>query len=457
MRFRKVAVIGGGASGLAAARTLSLEQVSFEIDLYERSSNVGGVWNYKNEKKQLRELKSLKNDINAVQDHVTPMYRFLETNLRNELMEFADVHFPNKIPMFPSRQQVQDYLEKYKTTISQKVNFHFNREVTSLVKKGLTWELTSEDTNSGQKSDQKYDAVIVANGHFDAPYIPRVEGLEQWHKLDPASITHSKYFDNPEQIRDKIVLIIGDSASGMDIAMQATYSAKKVYISSREKSKLGFASSLRATIIGMITKYLYGSNRSVTDVDGNIIENIDLVIFCTGYLYSVPFLKSYVKGSHLVIDDGSSIHELFKQIFYIYDPSLAFIGLPQMVVPMPLCEYQSLLVAKYFAGKLELPDTSIMLEEYKKEIESKGLSTAFHKFGFPGEVNYCNDLKKYVDEHSTDLAGLRPKEWTERLYNERDKIMEVKGERFKKMIDHINQLKDEGREFDLLVDDDKAA
>jgi cation diffusion facilitator CzcD-associated flavoprotein CzcO len=42
----RVAIIGAGAGGLVAARALREQNHFSQIDVYERRSDVGGVWNY---------------------------------------------------------------------------------------------------------------------------------------------------------------------------------------------------------------------------------------------------------------------------------------------------------------------------------------------------------------------------------------------------------------------------
>ncbi|CAG2119398.1 unnamed protein product [Medioppia subpectinata] len=42
----RVCVIGAGAGGLCAARHLSQYHSLFTFDVYEKTTKVGGVWNY---------------------------------------------------------------------------------------------------------------------------------------------------------------------------------------------------------------------------------------------------------------------------------------------------------------------------------------------------------------------------------------------------------------------------
>ena len=71
-RVRDVAVIGGGASGLAAARCLLDE--GLRPTVFERSAHLGGVWSF-----------------DATQpDGGSPAYRSLHTNTPKQATAFSD-------------------------------------------------------------------------------------------------------------------------------------------------------------------------------------------------------------------------------------------------------------------------------------------------------------------------------------------------------------------------------
>jgi hypothetical protein len=117
--------------------------------------------------------------------------------------------------------------------------------------------------------------------------------------------------------------------------------------------------------------------------DGTTVENIDVIIFATGYLYYFPFFKSTdfpwntkaVCEQHIeavdVMDDrdkwevdglqGLGMREVDDlKIFLEGDRTCAFIGLREcsrvifdyLVVPFPLVEIQSHVTAMYWAGRL---------------------------------------------------------------------------------------------------------
>ena len=50
----------------------------------------------------------------------------------------------------------------------------------------------------------KFDAVIVATGHYSVPYIPNISGLAETSKALPHSFEHSKAFRLPDNYVNKV-------------------------------------------------------------------------------------------------------------------------------------------------------------------------------------------------------------------------------------------------------------
>ncbi|GHJ89020.1 hypothetical protein NliqN6_5422 [Naganishia liquefaciens] len=115
--------------------------------------------------------------------------------------------------------------------------------------------------------------------------------------------------------------------------------------------------------------------------DGSTLRDIDVIIFATGYLYYYPFFKRSDPpwntpeaqvldtpiGEEDVVDKGQNDiggiqglgmrHMDELMLFLETDRSMAMIGLPYQVVPFPLFEIQSHLVALLWAGRLpHFPD-----------------------------------------------------------------------------------------------------
>lgn len=83
---QKVAVIGGGAAGLAAAKELRHE--GHTVVVFERESELGGTWVYSSE----IESDPIGSDPNRKVVH-SSLYQSLRTNLSREIMGFRDFPF----------------------------------------------------------------------------------------------------------------------------------------------------------------------------------------------------------------------------------------------------------------------------------------------------------------------------------------------------------------------------
>ena len=115
--------------------------------------------------------------------------------------------------------------------------------------------------------------------------------------------------------------------------------------------------------------------------DDQQIENVDTVIFATGYLFSFPFLP--FEKDNLIVD-GQTVLNLFQKMFYVKDPTLAFVGLPTRIVPMPFMQMQSMVIARCFSGRAKLPPYKVM----QKAVEDEG-----------------NDPKKLILDIDSELAA----------------------------------------------------
>lgn len=75
------------------------------------------------------------------------------------------------------------------------------------------WVLTlrreeAEDKEGGSAGtdlwwEERFDAVVVASGHFNVPWIPQVEDLDEFERSRPGSVLHSKMFRGRDQFRGK--------------------------------------------------------------------------------------------------------------------------------------------------------------------------------------------------------------------------------------------------------------
>ena len=419
------------------------------IDVFEQQASFGGVWNYTNETHgtidipQINPHQPLEDPIwrspkpgqdgavnqDPVATFVSPMYDHLEANIPHFIMKHSDKPLEDN-QLFPSRETILTYLEEYAQDIQHLV--HFQTQVTDVRLQNQEgqdiWIVESKDLQTSSLSSNTYDAVVVANGHYTVPSIPSTTGIEAWNEAYPGLITHSKHYRRPSPYTNKKVLIVGNSASGTDIASQiATVSLHPLLLSSHSKSELFPFSASYKQDVPEIIEFLPPSqfNRAVRFADDRIETELDAILFATGYHYSFPFLSSLTPP---LSPTGARVENLYQHIFYIPSPSLAFIGLPSKIVPFRTFEAQAALIARVWAGRLSLPPEEEMWEWEREVVKRRGDGRGFHVLPYPTDFEYHDSLVEWAGKADDEERGKRKKErkWDEKEYWARGRFPAIK-------------------------------
>lgn len=186
------------------------------------------------------------------------------------------------------------------------------------------------------------------------------------------------------------VIIVGNSASGIDLSAQISTVCKLPVIIS-EKTVPNTPAEDRSSWARMepeIVEFI-PEGRKVRFANGGVEADVDGVVFCTGYFYSFPFLRDL---SPPVITDGACARNLYEHLLYIDDPTLAFAGIPQRIVPFPVAEGQAAWVARLWADRLRLPSTPEMRDWEVQTLRDKGEGKMMHNLAFPKDLEYINTL-----------------------------------------------------------------
>lgn len=208
---RRVAVIGGGSAGVVGARFL--KRAGHRPEIFEAGSSFGGVW---------AELPT-----NAV------VYKNLQTNLPTVVMQSPDLDFEPGLPSYIDKLQLGRYIERYAHEFGVAPLTKFGAAVTSITPAcgpsgEHRWEVTW--TCGGATHTDTFDAVLVANGHYNEPYKPTLPGQQEWLAADASrAIMHSREYDVPEPFRGQSVLVVGGRSSGVDISRELRGVASWVY------------------------------------------------------------------------------------------------------------------------------------------------------------------------------------------------------------------------------------
>jgi cation diffusion facilitator CzcD-associated flavoprotein CzcO len=251
---------------------------------------------------------------------------------------------------------------------------------------------------------------------------------------------------------------VGNSASGIDLAVQISPISQHPLLLSEKDLATRLAlvddtSSIER--VPEISEFLT-QDRSVRFTNGHVERLVDRVIFCTGYLYSFPFLRALDPPA--VTATGSRAQNLYQQIFYIPRPTLSFVALPQRIVPFPVSECQAAIIARVLSGRLQLPPPREMRAWEDDMVAQRGGDKAFHVLGFPRDAEYINSLHAWSAQavQRTDRMlgnggrGKTPPWWgiEEQWVRQRIPLIKVAGRKLGAQRSEVKTLKELGFDFE---------
>ncbi|KAI5358637.1 putative flavin monooxygenase, FAD/NAD(P)-binding domain superfamily [Septoria linicola] len=446
-----VCIIGAGPSGIAAAKYLAAEKTFSRIVVYEQRSKAGGLWNYIPCDSETAKVPIPQTNPHAGHDEpiwetnggsgtlasdtqepqfMTPVYERLETNIPapKALMGFSDLEWQQGCQLFPKHQEVLAYIDRYAQDVSHLISFK-TQVLDVRLCNDQKWTVKTRPIDrsmDGKVTEEVFDAVICANGHYDVPYIPSVSGIEAWNEAFPGVISHSKFYRRPEQYAGKKVIVVGNSASGIDIGAQVETVCKVPLIMSQKSESYLNVEGAKSTKVERpeIVEYLV-KNRSVRFADGTIEADIDAILYCTGYFYSYPFLDSLDPP---VVKTGERVVNTYEHIFYKPQPTLSFLGLNQKVIPFPMAEVQAAVVARVLSGRLPLPLEHEMQAWEDAVVKEMGDGRNFHVLKFPKDADHINMLHDWARSADRESSGVRktPPRWHEKQYWIRERFPNIK-------------------------------
>ena len=394
---QKVCVIGAGSSGIAACQVLNARGIAF--DCFEKGSEVGGNWRFEND------------------NGMSSAYRSLHINTSRGLMAYATYPMPDDYPDYPNHFQIARYFDDFVDHFGLREKIRFGTEVKSVVPVEGEWEVAVEDSD-GKSEARRYRAVLVANGHHWDPRWPEpaFPGAEEFE----GEQMHVHHYREPEVLRGKRVLVLGIGNSATDIAVEASRIAEKTFLAMRRGAYVmpkylngkptDEAASKTLTMMplpvqrfvlarmlglsaGDMTSYglpkpdhklleahptvsaellsrlghgdiadkpttaRFVGGRAVRFVDGSE-EEIDLVVYCTGYRITFPFFDE------ALVSAADNRLQLYRRVASVEHPGLYFVGFVQPLgAIMPIAEAQAEWVADLLGGRGTLPSPAEMRVE----------------------------------------------------------------------------------------------
>ncbi|KAF0895839.1 hypothetical protein E2562_016571 [Oryza meyeriana var. granulata] len=391
----KVCVVGAGLAGLAAARELRRE--GHDVAVLEQRGGVGGQWLYE-EDTAIDGTDPL--GVAGVQSSV---YASLRLITPREAMGFSDFPFrpsargaDGDARRFPCHAEFLRYIRDFCDAFGLMDVVRLNTRVLRVAmapsvssRDGwLRWTVRSK--HGEVETEEVFDAVVVAVGHYSQPRLPTIDGMDRWRRRQ----LHCHSYRVPDSFHGEVVVVVGCSISGNDIALELHRVAKEVHLSAKSPEE----ALATPTMSKMLSRHdnLHLRPRivrlcedgTVVFADGTRVV-ADAVVYCTGYSYTYPFLDM---GGHVTVDDNR-VGPLFEHVFPpSLAPTLSFVGIPAKVVVPLFYETQARWVAQVLSGRRALPSPEEMLraaEEYVRGREAAGVAKRHTHDIF--DLDYCDD------------------------------------------------------------------
>jgi 4-hydroxyacetophenone monooxygenase len=202
-RAVKVAVIGAGMSGIAAAQRL--RQAGCSVHIYEKNGDVGGTW--------------LENS-----------YPGCRVDVPNHLYSYSFAQTPHW-PQFNSTQPVLfDYFRTCVAEFDLEDAISYRNEVEEAVwdDERSVWSLRIRD-DTGAVTEAEVNVVVSAVGQLNRPSFPDIPGIDSFEGLS----FHSARWDDDVDFEGKRVAVIGSGASAVQFIPWLAERAAEVTIYQR--------------------------------------------------------------------------------------------------------------------------------------------------------------------------------------------------------------------------------
>lgn len=483
---KKIAIIGGGASGLVSlneflhtdkseistinslksdANDLPEDPAFEEVVVFEQANDIGGTWNYsattdpplppvkdysnpKNirpciespSKNQLLNhsfrnplvvpIKSevIKNDLLWNKSGV---YDDLFTNVSQKLMSFTsgfDIETevpPNENPYYPfiKHQDVLTYLQNFAKLNGLKKYIRFNTSIEKVYKDGNSWVVTAVEIdriNGVEKwYSETFDAVVLATGRFNIPFVPYIEGMDVFNIKHPNIISHTKAFRNTDDYEDKKILLVGSNISAVDLLQYMIPKCKEVWLSSNSKHVVINPSNIKVPQGQWIYDILNDKNakfhrcarikRFLEDgiefEDGRIGKGFEKVLFATGYHLHYPFLeipenknKDYIRilsGKKGETNYAyTKADNVYLYTFTVDEPTLAYVGIAHNPLLFFTSEANAMAIAGVWSNAKKLPSLEKQREWCQRKNEQQ--TTGLQMLDETGFKSYARELYEYA-------------------------------------------------------------
>jgi cation diffusion facilitator CzcD-associated flavoprotein CzcO len=253
-------IIGASVSGLATAACLTKQGISYVI--IEQYQRIGTPW----------------------RNHYDRLH--LHTNKRNSNLPFKK--FAGKIPRYPTRLEVINYLEQYQQAFN--IDPVFNTKALSVKKEGDYW---ITNTSNGLFQSKH---VVMATGPFNKPKPVSFRGMETF----PGKILHSYEYKTGKDYTGQNVLVVGFGNSACEIAIDLYEQGALPSMSVRSAVNV-IPRDIAGIPVLEISRLMGGLSPGVAD-----IINAPLIRFLVGNINKLGLKKLPYGPLEQIVKDGTA-------------------------------------------------------------------------------------------------------------------------------------------------------
>ncbi|BAF20654.1 flavin-containing monooxygenase FMO GS-OX-like 8 [Oryza sativa Japonica Group] len=409
-QWKKVCVVGGGMAGLAAARELRRE--GLDVTVLEQRGGVGGQWLY--------DAATDAGDPLGMAGVHSSVFASLRLNSPRESIGFSDFPFRptndagGDARRYPVHGELLRYIRDFCDAFGLMDAVRLNTTVTRVAMApprrdgSLRWAVRSRRHGEAE-TEEVFDAVVVAIGHYSQPRLPTVDGMDRWRRKQ----LHSHSYRVPDSFAGEVVVIVGCSVSGAELALELRRVAKEVHLSTKSTEET-ITSAMSKSVARYENLHLRPQVEHLRE-DGTVVFDdgsfvvADAIIYCTGYNYSFPFLDTNGK----VTVDDNRVGPLYEHVFPPeLAPSLSFVGIPAKVLLPVFIEVQARWVAQVLSGRRTLPSQEEMqraVEEHSRGMEAAGLPKRWTHDMFL-------DLERCDDSGERTCGFPRMEQWKKEIF-----------------------------------------
>ena len=462
----KIAMIGAGPNGLSALKVF--RDYGHTVILFEKEDCIGGLWNYRDDGTLFAPLSDPGQRINSCYYSL-----FMNTCKRmNQFSDYpAADSFTSFMHHTEFLRYIQDYATHYSLTDHIKFKCKVIKlcPIKDTSSAEHQWQVFYEKDNTMEM--EVFDKIVVASGPFPNAHLPEYPGTDEFQgiKIHSAQVRRNDIFEGKRVL---IVGGSFSAAEMVDIALKAGvkdlywslssmpqsknrwmfdrlpgdsgnwdenitrhdyFKKPDVFnnkftswlqpISQREDESLFKCPPDRLMItnttdvqkgldsgrVRKVAPIKSFSQHSVLLTDDVTIDNIDVIIWCTGFVSQFPFL-----------DDLWSTKQQSEAILYRHMlpvesdlHGIAFVGLPYTITALfPTAEMQSRWLANSWASRTYNPNGTLYSEneikdfqaDIKKRIDSLGISQPYNFL--LDSYGYVESLAKEIGCQPPDTEGL---------------------------------------------------